>query len=58
MLGTACYVSFNIYFRILLNLNPVFWGFPFGSVVKNQPANAGDMLSFPSPERYHMSQSN
>ena len=29
-------------------------GFPGGTVVKNQPANAGDMSSSPGPGRSHM----
>ena len=29
-------------------------GFLGGSVVKNLPANAGDMGSVPGPERFHM----
>ena len=33
------------------------WGFPDGSVVKNLPANAGDMGSIPGPGRSHMPQS-
>ena len=33
-------------------------GQPWGSVVKNLPANAGDMGSIPGPERSHMPQSN
>ena len=33
-------------------------GFPGGAVVKNLPANAGDMGSSPSPGRSHMPQSN
>ena len=33
-------------------------GFPGGSVVKNQPANAGDMGSIPDPGRSHKSRSN
>ena len=33
-------------------------GFPGGAVVKNLPANAGDMGSSPGPERFHMSRSN
>ena len=33
-------------------------GFPGGSVVKNPPANAGDMGLIPGPRRSHMSQSN
>ena len=35
-----------------------FRDFPGGSVVKNPPANAGDMGSSPSPGRSHMSWSN
>ena len=33
-------------------------GFPGGTVVKNLPANAGDMGSSPGPGRSHMPQSN
>ena len=33
-------------------------GRPWGSVVKNLPANAGDMGSIPGPERSHRLQSN
>ena len=33
-------------------------GFPGGAVVKNPPANAGDMSSSPGPGRSHMPQSN
>ena len=33
-------------------------GFPGGSVVKNLPANAGDMGSIPGPQRSYMSWSN
>ena len=33
-------------------------GFPGGAVVKNPPANAGDMSSRPGPGRSHMPQSN
>ena len=29
-------------------------GFPGGTVVKNSPANSGDMGSSPGPERTHM----
>ena len=32
--------------------------FPGGTVVKNPPANAGDMGSSPGPGRSHMLQSN
>ena len=34
--------------------NNCFRGFPGGSVVKNLPANAGDMGSVPGPGRSHM----
>ena len=34
------------------------WGFPGGAVVKNPPANAGDMGSSPDLGRSHMLQSN
>ena len=34
------------------------WGFPGGTVVKNLPANAGDMGSSPGPARPHMPWSN
>ena len=33
-------------------------GFPGGAVVKNPPANAGDMGSISGPGRSHMPQSN
>ena len=33
-------------------------GFPGGAVVKNPPANVGDMGSSPSPGRPHMPRSN
>ena len=32
------------------------WGFPGGLVVRNLPANAGDMGSIPGTGRSHMSQ--
>ena len=35
-----------------------FRDFPGGAVVKNQPANAGDMGSIPGPGRSHMLWSN
>ena len=34
-----------------------FWGFPGGSVVKNPPADAGDMCSIPGPEGSHVPRS-
>ena len=33
-------------------------GFPGGAVVKNPPADTGDMGSSPGPRRSHMSRSN
>ena len=33
-------------------------GFPGGAVVKNPPANSGDMGSSPGPGRSHMPRSN
>ena len=35
-----------------------FWDFPGGAVVKNPPANAGDMGYIPGPGRPHMPWSN
>ena len=34
------------------------WDFPGGTVVKNLPANAGDMGLIPGPGRSHMPWSN
>ena len=34
------------------------WDLPGGPVVKNPPANAGDMNSIPGPARSHMSWGN
>ena len=36
----------------------IWGGFPGGAVVKNPPANAGDMGSSPGPGRSHMPRSN
>ena len=40
------------------NLKTLLKGFPGGTVVKNPPANAGDMGSSPGPGRSHRLQSN
>ena len=40
------------------NLEFKFWDFPGGTVVKNLPANAGDMGLSPGPGRSHMPRSN
>ena len=45
----------NTYFLFIKKKN---WGFPGGLVVKNPPANAGDMGSIPDLERSHMPQGN
>ena len=42
----------------ILQLKNQHLGFPGGTVVKNPPANAGDMGSSPGPGRSHMPQSN
>ena len=42
----------------LLTDSKVEWDFPGGTVVKNPPANAGDMGSSPGPGRSHMPWSN
>ena len=39
-------------------LEKTHWGFPGGAVVKNPPANEGDMGSSPGWGRSHMPQSN
>ena len=41
----------------LLLAKDVFWDFPGGTVVKNLPANAGNMGSIPGPRRFHMPRS-
>ena len=41
--------------NLLVVLVEKWWvGFPGGTVVKNPPANAGDMGSIPGPGRSHM----
>ena len=41
----------------ITDINMLGLGFPGGTVVKNLPANAGDMGSSPGPGRSHMPQS-
>ena len=48
--------KFFLTFEITLKANG--GGFPVGAVVKNPPANAGDMGSSPGPGRSHMPRSN
>ena len=49
-------------YRIIMYKEPKIFlkyrGFPVGPVVKNPPANAGDMGSTPDPERSHMRRAN
>ena len=42
---------------ILASNKEHYWGFPGGAVVKNPPANAGDMGSSPGQGRSHMPRS-
>ena len=49
---------FNIRSMLLIQEYNGYMGFPGGAVVKNPPANAGDMGSSPGPGRSHMPQSN
>ena len=39
-------------------INQIFRDYPGGAVVKNPPANAGDMASISGPGRSHMPQGN
>ena len=45
-------------FKIINLIKNNFFGFPGGTVVRNLPANAGDMGSIPGPGRSHVPQSN
>ena len=47
-----------LYISILSFKKKKLGGFPAGAVVKNPPANAGDMGSSPASGRSHMLQSN
>ena len=56
---TAIKVVFDIKIHLLVSrLVSSQRDFPGGPVVKNSPANAGDMCSIPGQGRSHMSQSN
>ena len=62
--GNFTHDQFGRSLRISLKKSPELhtesrlWGFPGGSVVKNPPANAGDMGSIPDLGRSHMLRSN
>ena len=47
----------NKEFKVII-IKMIIWDFPGGTVVKNPPANAGDMGSCPGPGRSHMPWSN
>ena len=51
-------ISINWASEQSMNYQKTQLGFPGGAVVKNPPANAGDMGSIPGPGRSHMPQSN
>ena len=55
----GCFVCFPIMRLAKTNKakNWRVWDFPGGAVVKNPPANSGDMGSSPGPGRSHMPQS-
>ena len=53
--GTGCHDL--CFLNVEFNLRQL-KGFPGDSVVKNLPANAGDMGSIPDLGRFHMPQSN
>ena len=51
-------IKFKHFKKIFHFKKSVVWGFPGGTVDKNQPANAGDTGSSSGPGRSHMLQSN
>ena len=58
-----CYIFYTYYlFKVLISIKLIKVikneGFPGGTVVKNPPANAGDMGSSPGLGRSHMLRSN
>ena len=53
---TEQYTEYNLIY--LDELKGMHGDFPGGAVVKNPPANAGDMGSSPGPGRSHMPRSN
>ena len=50
--------GFELKIGCVMNRKEESRGFPGGAVVKNPPANAGDMGSSPGPGRSHMPRSN
>ena len=53
-----CILSLFYNKHVQIEMSKLFWGFPGDSVVKNPPANAGDMGSIPDLERSHRLRSN
>ena len=51
-------MSSEFYLKLKIVLSKESGDFPGGAVVKNLPANAGDMGSSPGPGRSHMPRSN
>ena len=49
---------FLVHLKSYLRLKTLLLGFPGGAVVKNLPANAGDLGSSPGPGRSHLLWSN
>ena len=47
-----------MYYKAKFIFKRIYWDFPGGAVVKNPPANAGDMGLSPGPGRSHMPRSN
>ena len=52
------YLSFDVPNYLLFVAELLYRGFPGGTVVKNPPANAGDVGLCPGPGRSHMPRSN
>ena len=50
--------QFQVTNLLIVHLKKQVLGFPGGAMVKNLPANVGDMGSSPGPGRSHMPRSN
>ena len=56
--GKSLHLPLSLAVALKLLLKNKVLGFPGGAVVRNPPANAGDMGSCPGPGRSHMLRSN
>ena len=56
-LGNKVFFMMPLVISFFFNFRKSLWGFPGVTVVKNPPANSGDMGSSPGPGRSHMPQS-